>query len=72
MSSPERPDSRPDRISVGSSDDTIARIQLAARWAESFAPAEGDSLVASLHRFRKAYDYLDAVTHGVEPVALEG
>ena len=58
---------RPDAISVGSSDDSVVRIQLAARWAERFSPDEGDSLRAVLDRFRTAYDYLDAVTHGMEP-----
>jgi len=58
---------RPERIGIGGGDDAVTRIQLAARWAESFAPEHGDTLVASLKRFRLAYDYLDSVIHGVEP-----
>jgi hypothetical protein len=61
---------RPDRIGVGGPDESVTRIQLAARWAETFA-AEPDSLGAILRRFRAAYEYLDAVTHGVEPPALD-
>ncbi len=60
-------DTRPQLIGVGGGDDAVSRIQLAARWAEAFAPASGDSLRAALARFRSAYEYLDAVTHGVEP-----
>jgi hypothetical protein len=60
-------DTRPQLIGVGGGDDAVSRIQLAARWAEAFAPADGDSLRAALTRFRTAYEYLDAVTHGVEP-----
>lgn len=57
------------RISVGASDDTIAKIQLAARWAEAYAPND-DSLATILKRFRGAFEYLDAVIHGVEPPEL--
>ena len=70
ISQPESPsaaEARPQTIGVGGGDDTVSRIQLAARWAEAFAPKEGDSLRAALERFRIAYAYLDAVTHGVEP-----
>lgn len=56
-----------ERIGVGGGDDSVVRIQLAARWAETFTPPEGDSLRAILDRFRRAYDFLDAVTHGIEP-----
>jgi hypothetical protein len=56
-----------DRISVGSGDEMVARIQLAARWAEAFAPEDSDSLEESLRRFYRAYSYIDAVTHGVSP-----
>ena len=62
---------RPERIGVGAGDDAVTRIQLAARWAEAYAPENGDSLVSVLKRFRLAYDYLDAVLHGVEPVEPE-
>ena len=58
-----------DRIGVGGGDDSVSRIQLAARWAETYA-AEGDSLGSMLRRFRTAYEYLDAVIHGVEPPEL--
>ena len=54
-------------IGLGGGDDSTLRIQLAARWAERFAPEHGDSLAASLERFRRAFEYLDAVTHGIEP-----
>ncbi len=58
---------QPMRISVGGGDDAVTRIQLAARWAEVYAPAEGDSLQAALQRFKTAFEYLDSVTHGIEP-----
>ena len=63
---------RHDRIGVGGGDDSVSRIQLAARWAEAYAPPAGDSLSNALKRFRTAYEYLDAVTHGVEPPNLDG
>lgn len=56
----------PQRIGVGANDDTVAKIQLAARWAESYTPSD-DSLAGILKRFRGAFEYLDAVIHGVEP-----
>jgi hypothetical protein len=55
-----------DRIGVGGGDDSVSRIQLAARWAEAYT-TEGESLAAILRRFRVGYEYLDAVIHGVEP-----
>jgi hypothetical protein len=70
---PSGPDGEPgreQRIGVGGGDDSVSRIQLAARWAEAFA-TEGDSLGGMLRRFRAAYDYLDAVFHGVEPPDLD-
>jgi hypothetical protein len=63
-------DRRGERIGVGAGDDSVTRIQLAARWAESYAP-EADSLGGALKRFRLAYEYLDAVIHGIEPQDLE-
>src|SRR5947209_16754932 len=63
-------DPRGDRIGVGGGDDSVTRIQLAARWAESYGPYT-DSLGAILKRFRAAYEYLDAVIHGVEPADLD-
>src|SRR5919204_3598630 len=63
-------DRRGERIGVGGGDDSVTRIQLAARWAESYGPPT-DSLGGVLKRFRAAFDYLDAVTHGVEPPDLD-
>ncbi len=60
---------RGDRIGIGGGDDSVTRIQLAARWAESYGPYT-DSLGGILRRFRAAYEYLDAVIHGVEPADL--
>ena len=65
----ERDRSGGQRIGVGAADDTVAKIQLAARWAESYTPTD-DSLAAVLKRFRGAFEYLDAVIHGVEPPEL--
>lgn len=59
------------RIGVGSNDDAVVRFQLAARWAETFAPHTGDTLERSLQRFRVAYEYLEAVMHGIEPSPFE-
>src|SRR5579872_866848 len=69
-SEPGDHDRRGERIGVGGGDDSVTRIQLAARWAESYAPAS-DTLGGVLKRFRAAYEYLDAVIHGVEPPDLE-
>jgi hypothetical protein len=60
---------RGERIGIGGGDDSVTRIQLAARWAEAYTP-EPDTLGNVLKRFRAAYDYLDAVIHGVEPPEL--
>jgi hypothetical protein len=61
---------RGERIGVGGGDDAVTRIQLAARWAEAYGRGP-DSLGSILKRFRAAYEYLDAVTHGVEPADLD-
>lgn len=61
---------RGDRIGIGGGDESVTRIQLAARWSEAYAP-ERDSLTGILKRFRAAYEYLDSVTHGVEPPDIE-
>ena len=66
----EEREARGERIGIGGGDDSVSRIQLAARWAESYAP-EVDSLGGALKRFRTAYEYLDAVIHGVEPPELD-
>src|SRR6266851_8392704 len=63
-------DRRGDRIGIGGGDDSVTRIQLAARWAETYSP-KVDSLGSVLKRFRAAYEYLDSVTHGVEPPDLD-
>jgi hypothetical protein len=54
-------------IAVRADDENVALVQLAARWAEAFAPPEGDSQRALGTRFRFAFEYLDAVIHGVNP-----
>jgi hypothetical protein len=56
-----------ERLGVGSGDENVAKIQLAARWTEAFAPHAGDSLEAALQRFYRAYAFIDSVTHGVAP-----
>ncbi len=61
---------RGERIGIGGGDDSVTRIQLAARWAEAYSPRV-DSLGSVLKRFRAAYEYLDSVTHGVEPPDLD-
>jgi hypothetical protein len=63
-------DRRGERIGVGGGDDSVSRIQLAARWAETYSP-QVDSLGSVLKRFRAAYEYLDSVIHGVEPPDLD-
>jgi hypothetical protein len=61
----------PDSIEVRTNDERVALFQLAARWSEAFSPGDGDSPGAALDRFRVAFNYLDAVVHGVEPPDLE-
>jgi hypothetical protein len=56
-----------DRIGVGSGDENVAKIQLASRWAEQYAPETGDTLDEALRRFKRAYNYVDSVTKLVEP-----
>ena len=63
-------DRRGERIGIGGGDDSVTRIQLAARWAETYSPRV-DSLGSALKRFRAAFEYLDSVTHGVEPPDLD-
>jgi hypothetical protein len=58
---------RSERIGVGSGDENVAKVQLAARWAEEFAPATGDSLDEALRRFKRVYTYVDSVTKLVDP-----
>jgi hypothetical protein len=53
-------------IGVQAGDEAVAKLQLAARWAERYSGgAEGINDV--LRRFRTAYAYVDAVTNGIEP-----
>jgi hypothetical protein len=59
-----------ERIGIGGGDESVVRIQLAARWAEAYGRGT-DSLGNILKRFRAGYEYLDAVTHGVEPPDLD-
>jgi hypothetical protein len=61
---------RVERIDIRNGNEDVAKIQLAARWAERFAPSQGDSPEAELRRFVRAYDYIDSVTHGVRPEEL--
>jgi len=56
-----------DKIGVGSGDENVAKIQLASRWAEAYAPATGDSLEEALRRFKRVYTYVDSVTKLVDP-----
>ncbi|HEX3244645.1 MAG TPA: hypothetical protein VHX16_04505 [Chloroflexota bacterium] len=53
-------------IGVQAGDEAVAKLQLAARWAERYSGASED-MNDVLKRFRLAYDYVDAVTNGVEP-----
>jgi hypothetical protein len=54
-------------LQVRGPDERGALIDLAARWAEIYAPDEADDEWSALERFRAAHDYLDAVIHGIEP-----
>ena len=56
-----------DRIGVGSGDENVAKLQLAARWAEQFGPDTGDTLEEALRRFKRAYTYIDSVSKLVDP-----
>jgi hypothetical protein len=56
-----------DRIGVGGGDENVAKIQLAARWAEQYAPESGDTLDDALRRFKRAYNYVDSVSKLVDP-----
>ena len=58
---------RSDKIGVGSGDENVAKIQLAARWAEAYAPRSGDTLEDAVRRFKRVYHYVDSVTKLVEP-----
>ncbi len=58
---------RSELISVGSGDENVAKIQLAARWAEQYTPVGDDSLDGVLQRFYRAYTYIDSVSKLVDP-----
>jgi hypothetical protein len=53
-------------IGVQAGDEAVAKLQLAARWAERYSGA-GEDMRDVLKRFRVAFAYVDAVTNGVEP-----
>jgi hypothetical protein len=57
---------RSDLISVMSGDENVAKLQLAARWAERLAEP-GEPLEAMLRRFQRHYIYIDSVTKLVDP-----
>ena len=56
-----------DRVGVGSGDENVAKIQLATRWSEQYAPPTGDTLDEALRRFKRVYHYVDSVTKLLEP-----
>jgi hypothetical protein len=53
-------------IGVQAGDEAVAKLQLAARWAERYSGSAED-IRDVLKRFRMAHNYIDAVTNGVEP-----
>jgi hypothetical protein len=58
---------RPELIGLGGNDESVVTLQLAARWAEKYGPDQNDSLEDALRRFRRAYNYVNAVIKLVEP-----
>lgn len=62
----DKPGGHGDRISVGSGDENVAKIQLAARWSEQYAP-DDDTLDGALRRFQRVYTYVDSVSKLVDP-----
>lgn len=63
----QRDGARGERIGVGAGDENVAKLQLAARWSEMYAPPTGDTLDDALRRFKRAYGYVDSVTKLVDP-----
>jgi hypothetical protein len=63
----QHPTGPPRVIDIRGPDERSAQVQLAARWAERYAPPEGDTERAALERFRITHDYVDDVIHGIEP-----
>ena len=57
-------------IDVRGPDERNAQLQLAARWAERYAPPAGDTERAARERFRITHDYVDDVIHGIEPKTI--
>jgi hypothetical protein len=53
-------------IGVQAGDEAVAKLQLAARWAERYSGVAED-IGDVLKRFHMAYDYVNAVTNGVDP-----
>ena len=61
----------PHAIDVRGPDERSAQVQLAARWAERYAPLEADNERAARKRFRITHDYVDDVIHGIKPQTPE-
>ena len=58
---------RTELIGLGSGDESVVALQLAARWAEKYGPENDDSMEDALRRFRRVYNYVNAVIKLVEP-----
>ena len=58
---------RAELIGLGSGDENVVTLQLAARWAEKYGPERDDSLDDALRRLRRAYNYINAVIKLVDP-----
>ncbi len=56
-----------DRVGISGGDENVAKLQLAARWSEQYAPEEGDTLDSALQRFRRVYNFVDSVSKLVDP-----
>jgi hypothetical protein len=66
-STPDPPPGPLPAIDIRGPDERGAQLQLAARWAERYAPPIGDTERAARKRFRLTHDYVDDVIHGIEP-----
>jgi len=66
-STPDPPAAPAAVIDIRGPDERSAQLQLAARWAERYAPPVGDTERAARKRFRLTHDYVDDVIHGIEP-----
>ena len=58
---------RSELIGLGSGDENVVALQLAARWAEKYGSEQDDSLDEALRRLRRAYNYINAVIKLVDP-----